>query len=67
MIQVRQGVFEANSSSTHSITMCTKNEFNEWVDGKIQSILKLTQLIIRRPMEKKSQLFVIMDTMVKEN
>ena len=35
MIQVRQGVFETNSSSTHSITMCTKNEFNEWVDGKI--------------------------------
>lgn len=42
MIQVRQGVFETNSSSTHSITMCTKNEFNEWVGGKIQSILKLT-------------------------
>lgn len=35
MIQVRQGVFETNSSSTHSITMCTKNEFNEWADGKI--------------------------------
>lgn len=35
MIQVRQGVFETNSSSTHSITMCTKNEFKEWVDGKI--------------------------------
>lgn len=35
MIQVRQGVFETNSSSTHSITMCTKNEFNEWVGGKI--------------------------------
>ena len=35
MIQVRQGVFETNSSSTHSITMCTKNEFNEWIDGKI--------------------------------
>ena len=35
MIQVRQGVFETNSSSTHSITMCTKNEFNEWVGGKV--------------------------------
>ena len=35
MIQVRQSVFETNSSSTYSITMCTKNEFNEWVDGKI--------------------------------
>ena len=35
MFQVRRGIFETNSSSTHSITMCTKNEFNEWVDGKI--------------------------------
>ena len=29
--QIRHGVFETNSSSVHSITMCTKNEFNEWI------------------------------------
>ena len=35
MIQVRSKVFETNSSSTHSITMCTKNEFDEWRNGKV--------------------------------
>ena len=34
-IQIRQGVFETNSSSTHSITMCTKSEFDEWREGKL--------------------------------
>lgn len=33
--QIRHGVFETNSSSTHSITMCTKNEFNDWRNGKV--------------------------------
>lgn len=33
--QIRQGVFETNSSSVHSITMCTQNEFNEWRNGKV--------------------------------
>lgn len=35
MIQVRQGVFETNSSSVHSITMCTRTEFNAWREGKL--------------------------------
>lgn len=35
MIQVRNGVFETNSSSTHSITMCTKEEFQRWKNGKL--------------------------------
>ena len=30
MVQVRKGVFETNSSSTHSITMCMKSEFDRW-------------------------------------
>lgn len=35
MKQVRYGVFETNSSSTHSITMCTENEFDDWRNGKV--------------------------------
>lgn len=35
MIQVRNGVFETNSSSTHSIAICTKNEFDAWRGGEI--------------------------------
>lgn len=33
--QVRNGVFETNSSSVHSLTMCTANEFQKWKDGEV--------------------------------
>lgn len=35
MFQIRKGVFETNSSSTHSITMCSKEEFDKWKDGEL--------------------------------
>ena len=34
-IQIRQGVFEANSSSTHSIAMCSESDFKKWVRGEV--------------------------------
>lgn len=30
---VRKGVFETNSSSCHSVTMCTKSEYDKWKAG----------------------------------
>lgn len=33
MRQIRRNVFETNSSSTHSITMCMKSEYDKWVEG----------------------------------
>ena len=35
MRQIRRNVFETNSSSTHSITMCMKSEFDKWIDGEL--------------------------------
>lgn len=35
MKQIRRNVFETNSSSTHSITMCMKSEFDKWVAGEL--------------------------------
>lgn len=35
MLLVRRGTFETNSSSTHSITMCSKSEFDKWKNGEI--------------------------------
>ena len=32
--QVRRGVFETNSSSVHSLTMCSRSDFNKWSDGE---------------------------------
>lgn len=34
MLQIRKNVFETNSSSTHSLTICSKDEYQDWVDGK---------------------------------
>ena len=34
MRQIRQNTFETNSSSTHSLVLCTEDEFNDWVAGK---------------------------------
>ena len=33
--QIRRGVFETNSSSCHSITMCSKEEFDKWKNGEL--------------------------------
>ena len=35
MRQVRRGLFETNSSSTHSLTMCSGDEFRRWENGEL--------------------------------
>lgn len=35
MLQIRSNVFETNSSSTHSITMCLKDDYDLWESGKV--------------------------------
>ena len=35
MKQVRRGVFETNSSSTHSITICTEDEYEKFKRGEL--------------------------------
>lgn len=32
---IRKGVFETNSSSTHSITMCSKEDYDKWECGEV--------------------------------
>lgn len=34
MKKIRNNVFETNSSSTHSITMCMESDVQDWKDGK---------------------------------
>ena len=31
----RRHLFETNSSSTHVLTMCTEEEYQKWLDGKL--------------------------------
>lgn len=35
MLQIRRNVFETNSSSTHSITMCSKDDYDRWAHGEV--------------------------------
>lgn len=35
MIQVRKSVFETNSSSTHSLVMAVKSDFDRWERGEV--------------------------------
>lgn len=35
MKQIRRGVFETNSSSVHSITMCSSEEYDKWDNGEV--------------------------------
>ena len=34
-VQIRQGVFETNSSSTHAISICSKTEWEDFEQGKM--------------------------------
>lgn len=33
--QIRRGVFETNSSSVHSLTMCSAEEYKKWERGEV--------------------------------
>ena len=33
--QIRRGVFETNSSSTHSLTMCREEEYKKWENKEL--------------------------------
>lgn len=33
--QIRVGVFETNSSSTHSLTLCSEEEYKRWANGEV--------------------------------
>lgn len=35
MKQIRRATFETNSSSTHTLTMCTESQYADWVAGKL--------------------------------
>jgi len=35
MIQIRQDVFETNSSSVHTLTICKKSEYQDWLNNKV--------------------------------
>jgi hypothetical protein len=60
MISVRRNVFETNSSSTHSITMCSEDEYNKWKNGELlyerwEETFYTKNQIIEKAKEKKNK------------
>lgn len=52
MRQVRRSVFETNSSSVHSITMCMKSDYDKWVNGELYWDFYNDQLVTQDVVDK---------------
>jgi hypothetical protein len=49
---VRKNVFETNSSSTHSITMCSESDFDKWKKGEMYWNRWNEELVPKEEVEK---------------
>ena len=49
---IRRGTFETNSSSTHSITMCTESDFDKWKNGEMYWNRWNEELVPKEEVEK---------------
>lgn len=59
-ISIRRGVFETNSSSTHSLSVCDKTDFDKWVNGELIADLSRWDLELKKfltPEEAKKEAF----------
>lgn len=57
---IRRGVFETNSSSTHSLSVCDKTDFDKWINGELVADLDRWDLELIRfftPEEAKKEAF----------
>lgn len=61
-IQIRNNVFETNSSMTHSLTICTKDEYNAFDRGELAYIGDAWGTF---PLEWKDKEFVPMDELIE--
>ena len=52
MKTIRQGCFETNSSSTHSITLCMESEFEKWKNGEMYWHRWNDELVSKEEVEK---------------
>ena len=50
-VQIRQGVFETNSSSTHAVSVCTKQQWEDYKAGKLWMNMNLQLLPVEDAQE----------------
>lgn len=52
-IQIRRGVFETNSSSTHSLTICSKEDFEKFKNGEL--VLNWKDKLVKKTSENEEE------------
>lgn len=59
-ISIRRSVFETNSSSTHSLSVCSKTDFDKWISGELIADMSFWDLELKEfltPEEAKKEAF----------
>lgn len=64
---IRAGVFETNSSSTHSICICTQEEFDKWKNGELYYDYYSDKLIPPEKIPLEERRLVVLDEDAEEN
>jgi len=64
---IRSGVFETNSSSTHSICICTQEEFDAWKKGQLYYDYWNGTLITEKDIPMKERELIHLDEYADEN
>lgn len=57
MIQIRRGVFETNSSSTHSICICSKTDYEKFIAGELWYSRWTDDLVTRQQINERIHKF----------
>lgn len=64
---IRAGVFETNSSSTHSLCICTEEEFDKWKNGELYYDYYSDKLISLEKIPLEERRLVVLDEDAEEN
>ena len=64
---IRAGVFETNSSSTHSLCICTEEDFDKWKKGELYYDYYSDKLISLEKIPLEERRLVVLDEDAEEN
>ena len=53
MISIREATFESNSSSCHSLTICSKDQFNRWQKDEILFAVSMEDFVEKKEIYEK--------------
>lgn len=67
MISVRQSVFETNSSSTHSVTVCNESDYERWKRGETLYASYENRFVEHLPLSPEEQQKAQQDYKAKSN